>query len=74
VPLQSLLHRPQQTSVMLHKEDGFVEMPVTVLVQDMEFAVIEPTVSQPVAVAAEAKLSLLPTARGIRVIEGDSNE
>ncbi len=71
VPRQALLHRPQQTSVMLHKERGFVETAVTVLVQDADFAVIEPELSHPVAVAAEAKLSLLSTALGIRVIEGD---
>ncbi len=74
VPIQSLIHRKQGTSLMLEKDGQFKEFSVSVLAQETEFAVVEPAVSQPVAVAAEAKLSLLPTARGIRVIEGDSNE
>ena len=75
IPLQSLLHQQQKTHVMqLQKENHFQPLEVTILAQDADFAVVEPELSQPVAVAAEAKLALLPTARGIRVITGDSNE
>jgi multidrug efflux pump subunit AcrA (membrane-fusion protein) len=74
IPLQALLHRPNQTSVMLHTPDGFKETAVTVLAQDATLALVEPDLQQPVAVAAEAKLALLPAARGIQVIEGDCNE
>ncbi len=74
VPIQALLHRGQGTSLMLYRDGRFEEKNVSVLAQDAEFAVVEPVVSLPVAVAAEAKLSLLPAARGIQVIAGEGNE
>jgi len=74
VPIQALLHRGQGTSLMVYQDGRFGEKSVSVLARDGEFAVVEPVVSLPVAVAAEAKLSLLPAARGIHVIAGDGNE
>ena len=74
VPISALLHRKQGVSIMLYQDDHFKEKPVIVLAQDQEFALIDPPVSHPVAVAAEAKLSLLPTLGKIRIQPGDKNE
>ena len=74
VPITALLHRKQGTSVMLYQDDHFKEKPITVLAQGKEFALIDPPLNHPVAVAAEAKLSLLPTYGRVRVISGDTNE
>ncbi len=74
VPISALLHRKAGTSVMLYQEDHFREKPIIVLAQGKEFALIDPPVSHPVAVAAEAKLSLLPTYGKVRIIPGDKNE
>lgn len=67
VPLQALLHRKQGTSVMAYQEGQFEEQPVDVAAQGNGFAVIEPSVSAPVAMASEAKLSLLPSYGEVRV-------
>ena len=74
VPISALLHRKPGTSVMLYQDDHFKEKPIIVLAQDKEFALIDPAVSHPVAVAAEAKLSRLPTYGKIRIIPGDKAE
>ncbi len=74
VPISALLHRKAGTSIMLYQDNHFKEKPVIILAQDQEFALIDPPVSYPVAVAAEAKLSLLPTYGRVRVISEDKNE
>ena len=82
VPVQALLHREQGESVMVYQGDHFEEKSVIVMVQDKEFALIDPCVTQAVAVASEAKLSLLPSngrVRGsaggrIKVLAGEKNE
>ena len=67
VPVQALLHREQGVSVMIYREGHFVEQPVTVTVQGHNFAVVEPGITTPVAVAAEAKLSILPSFGEVRI-------
>ena len=74
VPMQALLHRGEGTSVLLYQEGRFVERPVTIAVQGRDFAVIEPGVTLPVAVAAEAKLSVLPSYGQIRVLTEGQHE
>ena len=74
VPTQSLLHRKQGTSLMLYQDNHFEEKAVSVMAQNSEFALVEPSVTLPIAVAAEAKLSLLPSAQGINVITGEVHE
>jgi multidrug efflux pump subunit AcrA (membrane-fusion protein) len=74
VPVRSLLHRAAGTSVMVYRDKRFTETPVAVSAQDDGFAVLTPCPGGPVAVAAEAKLSLLPTYGSIRIIAGESNE
>jgi len=74
LPVQALLHRQQTESVMRYREGHFEETPVTVKAQDKAFAVIDPCVTSPVAVASEAKLSLLPTFGRIRILTGAHNE
>ena len=73
IPVQALLHRQKTESIMLYQEGRFEEKPVTVRAQDKEFAMVDPCVTFPVAVASEAKLSLLPTYGRIRVLTGANN-
>ena len=74
VPLQALVHRAQGTSIMLYQGDHFEEKFFTVKALDKAFALIDPGVTLPVAVASEAKLSLLPTYGSVRVLPGETNE
>ncbi len=74
VPVEALLHRPQGTGIMVYDQGRFHEQAVTVSARDGDLALIEPCVSLPVAVASEAKLSLLPTAGTIQIIAGDNHE
>jgi RND family efflux transporter MFP subunit len=74
VPLQALLHREPGVRVMLYSRNRFTETPVRILARGQVFAVIEPTLKQPVAVAAEAKLSLLPTFAEVRITAGERHE
>jgi hypothetical protein len=74
VPLRSLLHRTGGTGVMVYLNDRFTEQAVSVLARDREFAVVDPCSDGPVAVASEAKLSLLPAYGRISVFSGESNE
>ncbi len=74
VPVQALLHREQGASIMLYRGDHFEEKSVTVKAQDKAFALVDPCVTLPVAVASEAKLSLLPTYGSVRVLPREKNE
>jgi len=60
VPRQALLHRESGISVMAYQDGHFVEVPVDIQVQGVTAAVISPCIAETVAVASEAKLSLLP--------------
>lgn len=68
VPLQALLHSQKGLRIMVYADQHFKPMPVTVKVQDKQYAIIEPCVDAPVAVASEAKLSLLPSYGAVRII------
>jgi RND family efflux transporter MFP subunit len=74
VPVRALLHRKDGTSIMVFRDDHFSSQPVEVSVLGEDSALISPCPREPVAVAAEAKLSLLPTYGRIRIIAGESNE
>ncbi|MEA3333056.1 MAG: efflux RND transporter periplasmic adaptor subunit [Pseudomonadota bacterium] len=67
VPISALLHRKSGTTIMHYEDDHFREKPVTVLAQSKEFALIDPLAGHPVAVAAEAKLSRLPTYGNVKI-------
>lgn len=74
VPVQALLHRVNATSVMCWQNSHFSEKTIHILTRDKFFAVIEPCVKGMVAVASEAKLSLLPTYDHIKVNSGENDE
>jgi RND family efflux transporter MFP subunit len=74
VPVRSLLHRPGKVTVMVYQKKQFREQTVTVTVRGRDSALITPCPADPVAVAAEAKLSLLPTYGRIRITAGEDNE
>ena len=74
VPIESLLHRAGGVAVMAYEQQQFQEKFVGIIAQDTHYALIEPCVNAPVAVASEAKLSLLPTSGKIKIITGDDDE
>ena len=74
VPLQTLLHRESGISLMVYQNGHFVETPVKVGIQNREFALIEPCPTAGIAVASEAKLSLLPGYGNIKVVAGKQHE
>jgi RND family efflux transporter MFP subunit len=74
VPAQALLHRASGESIMVYQGGHFAEQVVTVTARDRNFAIIDPCVSEPVAVASEAKLSLLPTHGKVSVFTGKNDE
>ncbi len=74
VPVTSLLQRQHGTSVMCYRDGAFVEQPVTVMVSDDSYAIISPSISAPVAVAAQTKLALLPGHGNISVTTVDSHD
>ena len=74
LPVNALLHGVQGESVMVYVKDHFEPLLVTVKARGNEFVLIEPCVTSPVAVASEAKLSLLPLYGQIRIMPGDRNE
>ncbi len=73
VPLQALLRDQQGVRLMVYRDKGFEPLAVTVKAQDEAYALIEPCVDSPVAVAAEAKLSLLPTRGAVPIMPGSQD-
>jgi RND family efflux transporter MFP subunit len=67
VPLNALLH-DEDVSVMVYNGDMFEKQRVDVVVEDDNFAVISPSISKPVAVGSESKLSSLLALQNIRVV------
>ncbi len=75
LPLQSLLHRKDSISVMVLTQEGnFAEKKVEVVVKDEDYALIQPCIQSPVAIGSEAKLSLLPSLKGVKTIGGGEHE
>ena len=74
IPLNALVHQQEGVKVMAYKKKGFEPVSVTVLAENREFVVIDPCVSFPVAVAAETKLSLLPSFGAVRISTGNEHE
>ncbi|WP_457576955.1 efflux RND transporter periplasmic adaptor subunit [Desulfomarina sp.] len=74
VPVTALLHRNGTVSVMVWQDNHFSEQVVHILARSGTAAVITPPVTGMVAVASEAKLSLLPSYGHIRITSGVSNE
>ena len=58
-------------SVMAYLDGHFTETPVEIKVQNRELALIEPCLTTRVAIASEAKLSLLPGYGNIKVLAGE---
>jgi len=74
VPVQALLHRPKGQSIMIYQGDRFHEKAISVLARNNDFALIDPCETLPIAVASEAKLSLLPTHGSVSIFSGKNNE
>ena len=69
VPVQALLHQKDSVQVMAYHEGRFQGRKIRVVVQGQDQAVIEPCPADPVAVAPEAKLRLLPGHGQIQILD-----
>ncbi len=68
VPRDALLHTSGGVRLMVYQAKRFKPLPVAVKAHDKRYAIIEPCVQSPVAVASEAKLSLLPSYGLVEII------
>ena len=69
VPLNALLHRKDETVIMLYKEGHFEPFTVDILLQDNRDAILTECPTFPMATASEAKLVLLPTLGKVNIKE-----
>ncbi len=60
VPLNALILTKESAQLMVYKDEQFTPFPVTVVVDNHDFALVKPCPSEPVALGAAAKLSELP--------------
>lgn len=61
LPKNALLHKSDATYVMAYKDEKFTQLKVEVILDNSKKALISPCPKEPVAIASEAKLSILPT-------------
>ncbi len=61
LPLNALLHKHDETYIMVYKDGKFSQMKIKVVLENSQRAAISPCPKAPVGVASEAKLSILPT-------------
>ncbi len=61
LPLNALLHKHDGTYIMVYKDGKFSQMKVDVILQNSQKVAISSCPKEPVAIASEAKLSILPT-------------
>jgi len=69
VPLNALLHRKGERFVMLYHDGGFQAQRVEVILEDRKDAVLETCPQGLIAVASEAKLSMLPSLGAVDIGE-----
>ena len=74
VPLDALLRKKEGVQVIVHANGEFTFFPVSVIAQNRERALIEPCPTSLVAVAAEAKLSQLPSYGNVLVHGSGAHE
>ena len=74
VPLDALLRKKEGAQVMVHANGEFTFYPVSVIAENRERALIEPCPTSLVAVAAEAKLSQLPSYGNVLIHRSDAHE
>ncbi len=74
VPLDALLLKKEGARVMVHANGKFTSFPVSVIAENRNHALIEPCPTALVAVAAEAKLSQLPSYGYVLVHRSDAHE
>jgi RND family efflux transporter MFP subunit len=74
VPVTALLHREQGVSVMTYQNNRFSEQSVDILVPGRNFVLIESCPDSPVAVASEAKLTMLPACGAVQTAMGGKDE
>jgi len=70
IPLNAIVHRKEENIIMIYKEKHFEAMPVSIILQDTQNAVVKECPTLPFATASEAKLTLLPALGTIALDEG----
>ena len=72
IPVDALLHRRDSTAVMVYRDGRFQPSQVNITIQGQNHALVTPCPTDPVAVAPEAKLSLLPGHGRIKILSPTS--
>ena len=71
LPLNAILHKKDTQHIMLYDERKFKAQKIEVLLQDTQDALLKSCPTKRVAVASEAKLSILPTLGVVDIGEGN---
>jgi len=74
VPLNTLEKTKKTTQVMMYTDGIFKPLPITIIAENNDHALIEPCPESPIAVATAAKLGMLPGYNNISINKGDANE
>lgn len=61
IPLNAILNKKDERLIMLYKDNKFQAQKINVLLENTQEAILESCPKEPMAVASEAKLSILPT-------------
>ncbi len=61
LPLNAILHRKNEQFIMIYKDGKFKAKKVEIILEDTQDAIVHSCPTERVAVASEAKLSMLPT-------------
>jgi membrane fusion protein (multidrug efflux system) len=69
IPLNAILNKKDKKSIMLYKDGKFQAQKINVLLQNTQKALIESCPKEKIAIASEAKLSLLPALGSVNIIE-----
>ena len=69
LPLNALLHRKNEQLVMVYKDGEFKAKKVEIILEDTQDAILKTCFSDKVALASEAKLSILPSLGQVNISE-----
>lgn len=69
IPLNAILNKKDEKFIMLYKEGKFQAQKINVLLQNSKSAIIESCPKEKIAIASEAKLSILPTLGSVNISE-----
>jgi len=67
IPLNAVLNKKDERFIMLYKEGKFQSQKINILLENTQSAIIESCPKEKIAIASEAKLSILPTLGSVNI-------